>query len=85
MIIVSLSFPQCVVVSAFRILVVDWTFSLVCLMCSLNVSFGSKVRLRILGFLLVGMIWLSMVRVSVLLYSAGSGVKRMDDDLFGCS
>ena len=58
-------------------------FSLVALMCSEKVSFGSKVSPSTLGFLQVGMSWLLMVSDSVLLYSAGSGVKRVDEDLVG--
>jgi len=58
-------------------------FSLVIFACSLKVSFGSKVRPRILGVLMVGMIVLLMVRFSVVLYSAGSGVKSVEVDLSG--
>ena len=45
------------------------------LVCSDKLSFGSSVTPSILGFLTVGMrVWL-ILRFSVLLYSAGSGVK----------
>ena len=40
-------------------------------------SFGSNVRHSILGFFTVGMTTLSMLSVSCVLYSAGSGVKMV--------
>ena len=57
-------------------------FSLVILVCS-ALSFGSSVTPSILGFLTVGMRVLLILRFSVLLYSAGSGVKRVAVDLSG--
>lgn len=58
-------------------------FSLVILVCSAKLSFGSSVTPSILGFLTVGMRVLLILRFSVLLYSAGSGVKRVAVDLSG--
>ena len=49
----------------------------------LKLSLGSKVIPRILGFLTVGMIMLFIERFNVLLYSAGSGVNRVQVDLSG--
>jgi len=46
-------------------------------MCVLKVSFGSKVFPSIFGLRTVGMSGLLMVRLSCVLYSAGSGVKRV--------
>ena len=43
----------------------------------LKVSFGSKVFPSIFGLRTVGMSGLLMVRLSCVLYSAGSGVKRV--------
>ena len=39
----------------------------------------------IFGFLVVGMVILLIVRFSVVLYSAGSGVNRVEEDLSGLS
>jgi hypothetical protein len=50
-------------------------FFLVILVCSAKLNFGSSVTPSILGFLTVGMRVLLILRFSVLLYSAGSGVK----------
>ena len=51
-------------------------------MCSENVSFGSKLRPRILGNGLVASRLLFMERLRDLEYSAGSGVKRVVCVLF---
>src|SRR5687768_17500244 len=51
---VSLSFPHCVVVRAFRIIIVFSPFVFVFLTSCPKFSFGSSVRPRILGFLLLG-------------------------------
>ena len=51
-------------------------FSLVILVCSAKLSFGSSVTASILEFLTVGLRVLLILRFSVLLYSAGSGVKK---------
>ena len=58
-------------------------FSLVILVCSAKLSFGSSVTPSILGFLTVGMRLLLILRFSVLLYSARSGVKRVAMDFLG--
>ena len=46
-------------------------------MCLLKVSFGSSVRPSILGFLFVGSVVPLICSDSVVLYSAGSGVKSV--------
>ena len=46
-------------------------------MCLLNVSLGSKVSPRIFGWVSVGRVVLSILSLSCLLYSAGSGVNRV--------
>ena len=74
---VSFCFPQCVPVSVFMALMREDAFCLVVWMCELYVSFGSKVNPSILGFLVVGSGWLSIVSVSWVLNSAGSGVNRV--------
>ena len=68
---VSWDFPQVVEVRAFRMGMVFLAFSVVLEICSEKVSLGSKVKPRILGFLLEGMMVLLMVSESWLLYSAG--------------
>ena len=52
-------------------------------MCSEKFSLGSNVTPRILGFLTVGISVLLILRFNVVLYSAGSGVKRVAVDLSG--
>lgn len=74
---VSFVFPQCVEVSALRILIDFLAFPTVFWMCLLNVNFGSKVRPRIFGSFMVGSVVLLIWSLSVVLYSAGSGVKRV--------
>ena len=51
---VSLFLPQCVEVRAFSILIVFSALYLKVLICSLNVSLGSKVSPSILGLRIVG-------------------------------
>ena len=46
-------------------------------MCVLYVSFGSKVRPRTFGCVAMGSAVLFILRSIVLLYSAGSGVNRL--------
>ena len=75
--------PQVVEVSALTTLSDLSAFSLVILVCSAKFSFGSSVTPSILGFLTVGMRVLLILRFSVLLYSAASGVKRVAVDLSG--
>ena len=78
---VSFWLPQKVEVRALRILIEESALALVILACSAKVKAGSKVRPRILGFLIVGMMVLLMVRFSVMLCSCVSGVKRVAVDL----
>ena len=54
-------------------------------MCVLYVSFGSKVRLRTFGCVAMGSALLFIVRYRLILYSAGSGVNRVQVVLFGFS
>ena len=54
-------------------------------MCVLNVSFGSKVRPRTFGCFAMGSEVLFILRSRLLLYSAGSGVNRVQVDLSGFS
>ena len=74
---VSLFLPQWVEVRAFSILIVFSALSFEVLICSLNVSLGSKVSLSILGLRIVGSRVLSSCSDSSSLYSAGSGVKSV--------
>ena len=73
---VSLFLPQWVEVRAFSILIVFSALSFKVLICSLNVSLGSKVSPSILGLRIVGSV-LSSCSDSSSLYSAGSGVKSV--------
>ena len=59
------------------------SFSFVIFVCSLKVNLVSKVTPSLLGCLTVGICVLFIVSVRVVLYSAGSGVKSVDDDLSG--
>ena len=54
-------------------------------MCVLYVSFGSKVRPRNFGCVVMGSALLSMVRSRLLVYSAGAGVNRVQVVLSGFS
>ena len=80
---VSFCLPQAVEVSAFTTLSDLSAFSLVILMCSEKFSLGSNVTPRILGFLTAGISVLFILRFNVVLYSSGSGVKRVAGDLSG--
>ena len=51
----------------------------------LDVSFGSKVRLRNFGCVTMSSELLFILRSILLLYSAGSEVNRVQVVLFGCS
>ena len=82
---VSFCFPHEADVSILRILMDLLALSFVILMCSVKFSFGSRLSPRIFGFLIVGMMVLFMVRFSVVLYSAGSGVKSVEVDFSGLS
>ena len=54
-------------------------------MCVLYVSFGSKVRPRTFGCVAMGSALLFIVRSRLLVYSAGSGVNRVQFVLSGFS
>ena len=54
-------------------------------MCVLFVSFGSKVRPRTFECIAMGSAWLFIVRSILLIYSAGSGVNRVQVVLSGFS
>ena len=54
-------------------------------MCVLYVSFGSKVRPRTFGCVAMGSAVLFILRSRLLLYSAGSGVNRVQVVLSGFS
>ena len=54
-------------------------------MCALYVSFGSKVRPRTFECVVVGSTLLFILRSRMLLYSAGSGVNRVQVVLSGFS
>ena len=74
---VSLALPQCVVVSALSRFIVFVALVFMFCMCVEYVSLGSSVSPNILGFLCVGSVSLFICNVSVVLYCAGSGVKRV--------
>ena len=54
-------------------------------MCVLYVSFGSKVRSRTFGYVDMGSAVLFILRSRLLVYSAGSGVNRVQVVLIGFS
>ena len=54
-------------------------------MCVLYVSFGSKIRPRTFGCIAMGSAVLFILRYRLLLYSAGSGVNRVQVALSGFS
>ena len=68
---VSFCLPHPVAVSAFMIC------TEMLRMCVLYVSFGSKVRPRTFGCVAMGSALLFIVRSRLLVYSAGSGVNRV--------
>jgi len=74
---VSFCLPQAIEVSAFTTLSDLSAFSLAIPMCSEKSNSRSNVTPRILGFLTAGTSVLSILRFSVVLYSAGSAVKRV--------
>lgn len=74
---VSFDLPQCVVVSVFSMFMFCLVRVFVFRMCWANVSFGSQVSPRIRGSLTVGSMVLFICSVSVVLYSAGSGVNSV--------
>ena len=82
---VSLFLPHLVAVRALVMLRDFLALSFVILMSSAKFSLGSNVMPSTFGFLFVGMVILLIVRFSVVLYSAGTGVNRVEEDLSGLS
>ena len=75
--IVSFCSPQVVDVRALSICIVLHAFGVVISMCLLYVSLGSRVSPSILELMFMGSVMLSICGSSCVLYSAGSGVKRV--------
>ena len=75
--------PHVVDVSALSICIVLRALVVVISMCLLYVSLGSRVRPSIFGLMLMGSVMLSICSSSCVLYSAGSGVKRVHVVLSG--
>ena len=74
---VSFCLPHPVAVSAFMICRGLCACTEMLWMCVLYVSFGSKVRPRTFGCVVMGSALLFIVRSRLLVYSAGSGVNRV--------
>ena len=81
--IVSFYFPHVVDVSALSICIVLRASVVVISMCLLYVSLGSRVSPSIFGLMFMGSVMLSICSSSYVLYSAGSGVKRVHVVLSG--
>ena len=82
---VSFCLPHPVAVSAFMICRGLCACTEMLWMCVLYVSFGSKVRPRTFGCVAMGSALLFIDRSRLLVYSAGSGVNRVQVVLSGCS
>ena len=82
---VSFCLPHPVAVSAFMICRGLCACTEMLWMCVLYVSFGSKVRPRTFGCVTMGSALLFIVRSRLLVYSAGSGVNRVQVVLSGFS
>ena len=82
---VSFCLPHPVAVSAFMICKGLCASTEMLWMCVLYVSFGSKVRPRTFGCVAMGSALLFIVRSRLLVYSAGSGVNRVQVVLSGFS
>ena len=82
---VSFCLPHPVAVSAFMICRGLCACTEMLWMCVLYVSFGSKVRARTFGCVAIGSALLFIVRSSLLVYSAWSGVNKVQIVLSGCS
>ena len=80
--IVSFCFPHVVDVSALSICIVLRAFVVIS-MCLLYVSLWSRVSPSIFGLMFMGSVMLSICSSSCVLYSAGSGVKRVHVVLAG--
>ena len=81
--IVSFCFPHVVDVSALSICIVLHAFVVVISMCLFYVSLGSSLSPSIFGLMFMGSVMLSICWSSCVLYSAGSGVKRVHVVLSG--
>ena len=81
--IISFCFPHVVDVSALSICIVLRAFVVVISMCLLYVSLGSRVGPSIFGLMFIGSVMLSICSSSCVLYSTGSGVKRVHVVLSG--
>ena len=77
--------PHPVAVSAFMICRSLFACTEMLWMCVLYVSFGSKVRPRTVGCVAMGSALLFILRYRLLVYSAGSGVNRVQVVLSGFS
>ena len=82
---VSFCLPHPVAVSAFMICRGLCVCTEMLWMCVLYVSFGSKIRPRTFGCIAMGSALLFIVRSKLLVYSAGSGVNRVQVVLSGFS
>ena len=80
---VSFCFPHVVDVSALSICLVLCALIIVISMCLLYVSLGSRVSPSIFGLMIMGSVMWSICSSSCVLYSAGSGVKRVHVVLSG--
>ena len=74
---VSFCLPHPVAMSAFMICRGLCACTVMLWMCVLYVSFGSKVRPKTFGCVVMGSALLLIVRSRLLVYSAGSGVNRV--------
>ena len=81
--IVSLCFPHVVDVSDLSSCIVLRAFVVVIYMCLLYVSLESRVSASIFGLMFMVSVMLSICSSSCVLYSAGSGVKRVHVVLVG--
>ena len=82
---VSVCLPHPVAVSAFMICRGLCACTEMLWMCVLYVSFGSKVKPRTFGCVAMGSALLFIIRSRLLIYSAGSGVNRVQVVLSGFS
>ena len=76
-------FPHVVDVSSLSICIVLHAFLVVIYMCLVYVSLWSRVSPSIFGLIFMGSVTLSICSSSCVLYSAGSGVKRVHVVLYG--
>ena len=81
--IVCFCFPHVVDVNVLSICIVLCAFVVVISMCLFYVSSESRVNPSILGLMFMSSVMLSICSSSCVLYSAGSGVKRVYVVLYG--